>query len=156
MALVSQAGSTHRIGVESIRCKGGNYVAFSVSAHMESLKMKETPIGSSLSCCSGNITHGLHIDSTRMASRRGGRVIVAASPPTEDTVVATEPLTKEDLVAYLASGCKSKEKWRLIFHMLSRVISLPSPDFFRYLVQISSAICFFFTLFLYFCSILLV
>lgn len=44
--------------------------------------------------------------------RRGRRVVVGASPPTEDAVVVTEPLTKEDLVGYLASGCKSKEKWR--------------------------------------------
>lgn len=40
-------------------------------------------------------------------------VIVAASPPTEDTTVLMEPLTKDDLVAYLASGCKSKEQWRI-------------------------------------------
>ncbi|KAI8012219.1 hypothetical protein LOK49_LG06G00694 [Camellia lanceoleosa] len=39
--------------------------------------------------------------------------IVAASPPTEDAVIATEPLMKEDLVSYLASGCKPKEKWRI-------------------------------------------
>ncbi|KAJ1406017.1 Glutamine synthetase/guanido kinase, catalytic domain [Sesbania bispinosa] len=45
--------------------------------------------------------------------RRGRRVIVAASPPTEDAVVATDPLTKQDLIDYLASGCKSKEKWRI-------------------------------------------
>lgn len=39
-------------------------------------------------------------------------VIVAASPPTEAAVIATEPLTKEDLIGHLASGCKPKEKWR--------------------------------------------
>ncbi|KAI8004896.1 hypothetical protein LOK49_LG08G03401 [Camellia lanceoleosa] len=33
--------------------------------------------------------------------------------PLEDAVIATEPLTKEDLVAYLASRCKPKEKWRI-------------------------------------------
>jgi glutamate--cysteine ligase len=42
--------------------------------------------------------------------RRGGAV--AASPPTEEAVQMTEPLTKEDLVAYLVSGCKPKENWR--------------------------------------------
>lgn len=97
-------------------------MAFNFSTHAESLKMKEISIGSSsLSCSSGNIMHGLHIDSARTASRRGDRVIVAASPPTEDATVATEPLTKEDLVAYLASGCKPKEKWRLIFICLPRI-----------------------------------
>ncbi|KAK0586437.1 hypothetical protein LWI29_006833 [Acer saccharum] len=45
--------------------------------------------------------------------RRGYRSIVAASPPTEAAVIATEPLTKEDLVGYLAAGCKPKEKWRI-------------------------------------------
>lgn len=48
--------------------------------------------------------------------RRGLRkrcdLVVAASPPTEDAVVDTEPLTKEDLVNYLVSGCKPKDKWR--------------------------------------------
>ncbi|CAK9878042.1 unnamed protein product [Sphagnum jensenii] len=39
--------------------------------------------------------------------------IVAASPPGEELAVRTEPLTKQDLVAYLASGCKPKEKWRI-------------------------------------------
>eukprot|EP00271_Cylindrocystis_brebissonii_P007545 TRINITY_DN21110_c0_g1_i1.p1 TRINITY_DN21110_c0_g1~~TRINITY_DN21110_c0_g1_i1.p1 ORF type:complete len:524 (+),score=72.10 TRINITY_DN21110_c0_g1_i1:223-1794(+) len=47
------------------------------------------------------------------SSRSRGRPI-AASPPTEEaTRVETEPLTKEDLVAYLKSGCKPKEKWRI-------------------------------------------
>ena len=46
----------------------------------------------------------------RRGRRRGGAV--AASPPTEEVAQLTEPLTKEDLVAYLASGCKPKENWR--------------------------------------------
>ncbi|XP_022929020.1 glutamate--cysteine ligase, chloroplastic-like [Cucurbita moschata] len=113
MALVSNTGSIHRIGAGTVRYRGGS-MAFNLPTHMESLKMKDNPIGSSsLSCSSGNITHGLHVDRVRMASKLGGRVIVAASPPTEDATVATEPLTKEDLVAYLASGCKPKEKWRI-------------------------------------------
>lgn len=96
-------------------------MAFSLPTHMESLKMKENPIGSSsLSCSYGNSAHDLHKDGARMmASKRGGSVIVAASPPTEDATVVTEPLTKEDLVAYLASGCKPKENWRLIFQIRS-------------------------------------
>lgn len=47
-------------------------------------------------------------------SKRGNQLIVAASPPpTDEAVVATEPLSREDLIAYLASGCKSKDKWRI-------------------------------------------
>ncbi|XP_017698922.1 glutamate--cysteine ligase, chloroplastic-like isoform X2 [Phoenix dactylifera] len=56
-------------------------------------------------------SQGLRFDV--VGSRRGQRMVVAASPPTEDAVVTTEPLTKEDLVRYLASGCKPKEKWRI-------------------------------------------
>lgn len=48
----------------------------------------------------------------RRSRSLGQRLVVAASPPTEDAVVMTEPLTKEDLVGYLASGCKPQEKWR--------------------------------------------
>lgn len=40
------------------------------------------------------------------------QMVVAASPPREDAVVSAEPLSKEDLVDYLASGCKPKEMWR--------------------------------------------
>jgi len=54
---------------------------------------------------------------TQRIVTRGGRVIVAASPPTEDAVVVTDPLTKQDLVDYLASGCKPREKWRCHFHV---------------------------------------
>ncbi|TXG50510.1 hypothetical protein EZV62_023034 [Acer yangbiense] len=46
-------------------------------------------------------------------SRKGYRTIVAGSPPTEAAVIATEALTKEDLVSHLASGCKPKQKWRI-------------------------------------------
>ncbi|KFK30813.1 hypothetical protein AALP_AA6G029500 [Arabis alpina] len=31
----------------------------------------------------------------------------------DSAIVATEPLTKEDLIAYFASGCKPKEMWRI-------------------------------------------
>lgn len=55
------------------------------------------------------------IDSLKRIVTSGGRrLIVAASPPTEDAVVATHPLTKQDLIDYLASGCKTKDKWRCV------------------------------------------
>ncbi|CAI5936951.1 unnamed protein product [Closterium sp. NIES-65] len=50
---------------------------------------------------------------SRQRRRVGGRGVVAASPPTEEVEVRTEPLTKEDLVNYLRSGCKPKDKWRI-------------------------------------------
>ncbi|WZZ77844.1 hypothetical protein YC2023_098416 [Brassica napus] len=55
----------------------------------------------------------LYTNSVLKSSKRGHQLIVAASPPTEEAVVATEPLTREDLIAYLASGCKTKDKWRI-------------------------------------------
>ncbi|KAK9103611.1 hypothetical protein Sjap_020865 [Stephania japonica] len=85
-------------------------------------------IGSSSSQCfcsemRGRETRRAHGNLNRMswalrmdwAGRKMGRraVVVAASPPTEDAVVAAEPLTKEDLVGYLSSGCKPKENWRI-------------------------------------------
>ncbi|CAM0958142.1 unnamed protein product [Alopecurus aequalis] len=54
---------------------------------------------------------GFPAAAARSGRRRGGAV--AASPPTEEVAQLTEPLTKEDLVAYLASGCKPKENWRI-------------------------------------------
>ncbi|CAL5434068.1 unnamed protein product [Camellia sinensis] len=45
--------------------------------------------------------------------KRGHRAIVNAAPATEAAVIATEPLTKEDLVGHHASGCKPKENWRI-------------------------------------------
>jgi glutamate--cysteine ligase len=39
---------------------------------------------------------------------------MASASPVEEAVRVTEtkPLTKEDLVAYLASGCKPRSDWR--------------------------------------------
>lgn len=73
-------------------------------------KTKLSLLNSSSASYSYKAVQCLHSSSLGYKSR--SQFIVAASPPTEDVVVATEPLTKEDLVGYLASGCKSKEKWR--------------------------------------------
>ncbi|VVB11981.1 unnamed protein product [Arabis nemorensis] len=43
-----------------------------------------------------------------VASNQGIKATASAS-----AVVATEPLTKEDLITYFASGCKPKEMWRI-------------------------------------------
>ncbi|CAF2058957.1 unnamed protein product [Brassica napus] len=40
-------------------------------------------------------------------------IIVLDNDPIEESVVATESLTREDLIAYFASGCKPKQKWRI-------------------------------------------
>lgn len=76
-------------------------------------KMKEICFGVDISSLNASRrVQGNYFNHIGVRSRRGGLAIVAASPPTEDAVVAAEPLTKEDLIGYLASGCKSKEKWR--------------------------------------------
>ncbi|KAK0588277.1 hypothetical protein LWI29_037099 [Acer saccharum] len=87
MALVSQAGLTVTTN--------GNHRVFGLTNNIES---------SSFSSSSYYSTK---------KPRRGYRIIVAGSPPTETAVIATEPLTKEDLVNHLASGCKPKQNWRI-------------------------------------------
>lgn len=58
-----------------------------------------------------SFANAVEIGNSRRRRRNVG--IVAASPPRNDGVVgAGKTLTKQDLVAYLASGCKPKEKWR--------------------------------------------
>jgi glutamate--cysteine ligase len=112
MALISQASPSYFIHTE-IRHKAGNNVVFSMTNNTEASKMKELCAGFlPLSCNSAKKAHILQVDGPGVGCKRGHRVIVAASPPTEDAVIVTEPLTKQDLVDYLASGCKPKEKWR--------------------------------------------
>lgn len=115
MALISQAGLSYCVQYETVRCKAGHNVVYGLTNNIERSKVKESFF--SLPFSSSNSSKPLrsfHIDATG-ESKRGHQVIVAASPPTEDAVVAAEPLTKEDLVGYLASGCKPKEKWRFNF-----------------------------------------
>ncbi|PQM34608.1 glutamate--cysteine ligase chloroplastic [Prunus yedoensis var. nudiflora] len=68
---------------------------------------------SSLLSYTASKTHAMHVDNAEVGQRRRRCAIVAASPPTEAAVIAAEPLTKEDLIGYLASGCKPKENWRI-------------------------------------------
>ncbi|KAG5593209.1 hypothetical protein H5410_043723 [Solanum commersonii] len=111
MALMSQAGSSHCIYSEKIRCIGGHS---NIMNNMEMFKMREISFGVDISSRNASKrVQGNHLNLIGVGRRRGGLTIVAASPPTEDAVVAAEPLTKEDLVGYLASGCKTKEKWRI-------------------------------------------
>lgn len=113
MALMSQSGPSYGMHSEVIKRKGG---CNNVVNNMGIFKRNEISLGfSSSSRSSPKGIQGLHLDCTGAGSRRGHRLTVAASPPTEDIVTATEPLTKEDLVGYLASGCKTKEKWRFTF-----------------------------------------
>lgn len=69
------------------------------------------------------VAHSMYNDAS-VIYRRRCQVIVAASPPTEDVVSSTEPLTKEDLVQYLASGCKPKDKWRYYSLIVNKIIQL--------------------------------
>lgn len=115
MALITQTGSSYCIRNEMFQNKTGQNVVFSRASNIEASKLKDNCIGfSSLSCNSARKTQILHTDNAGVGQKRRHSVVVAASPPTEDAVIATEPLTKEDLVAYLASGCKPKEAWRYV------------------------------------------
>ncbi|KAK6137464.1 hypothetical protein DH2020_028821 [Rehmannia glutinosa] len=114
MALMSHPSSSHCIHSEIIQCKSRHNGVNSFANTMESTKNKDIVFGlRPPSRSSMKLTQSWSLDGTEMRQGRGHLVTVAASPPTEDAVIASEPLTKEDLVGYLASGCKPKEKWRI-------------------------------------------
>ncbi|KAA8522403.1 hypothetical protein F0562_013236 [Nyssa sinensis] len=114
MALISQAGPSCCNHSKDILCKSGHNVAFNMANNMKASKLNEPCVGlPSLAWNSSKTTQSLHLDGAGLGCKKGHRLIVAASPPTEDAAIAMEPLTKEDLVGYLASGCKPKEKWRI-------------------------------------------
>ncbi|KAJ9173609.1 hypothetical protein P3X46_016726 [Hevea brasiliensis] len=109
MKLVSQAHPSYCVPTEI--SKTSQNVVFGVTNRIEASKQKEKCFRFSSLLCNSIKTPGVPRECLRI--RRGNQLVVAASPPTEDTVIAAEPLTKEDLVGYLASGCKPKEKWRI-------------------------------------------
>ncbi|VFQ83958.1 unnamed protein product [Cuscuta campestris] len=107
MVLASRFGSSYSMHCEMIEC-------CSVMKNKGMLKTNETSVG----FCSSSLSFSkrmqqVHLGCGGGGSMRGYRLIVAASPATEDLVRTTEPLMKEDLVGYLASGCKTKENWRI-------------------------------------------
>lgn len=114
MVFVSRTGSMYCMRTEMIRCKVENNVVVSARHKFDSSPAKKSCVGfpSLSSDSTRKILNSRKRNFSVVGSKRGHTVIVAASPPTEDAVVATEPLTKKDLVEYLASGCKPKEKWR--------------------------------------------
>lgn len=119
MVVISRAGSMYcGHNIETTRCRVGRSAIFGTRHKFDAIYVKETRVG--FSSLSFDSARRIQITQRRsfsgVGSKRGDRVIVAASPPTEDAVVITEPLTKKDLVDYLASGCKPKEKWRYSFY----------------------------------------
>ncbi|CAH8306502.1 unnamed protein product [Eruca vesicaria subsp. sativa] len=104
MVFFSQAGGSYTLPSRSVCSKTGTK-SVSGGGGVRNLRMKEAYVSS---CSLLKTSHYVK------RIKRGHQLIVAASPPTEETtVVETEPLTREDLIAYLASGCKSKDKWRI-------------------------------------------
>lgn len=115
MTLISQVGPSCGVGSDVTRCTIGPNGVFGMTNNIETSMIKETCLSfSSSSCYSAKIAQVLHLENAGIGIRRRHRAIVASSPPTEAAVVTTEPLTKEDLVGYLASGCKPKDKWRYL------------------------------------------
>lgn len=108
MVSMSRMSSSHVIGTEVLQSKHGYTTLFSGLHNKKAVSHK---LNFAFPFDSSKTTQNMHVGEK---FRRGSKVVVAASPPTEDAAVATEPLTKEDLVGYLASGCKPKENWRFI------------------------------------------
>ncbi|KAF5197789.1 Glutamate--cysteine ligase [Thalictrum thalictroides] len=102
MALISQMGCSAYVSSELLQPQQQCYVD-------DKALFRTKPIASSSLLFTNNKTSQFHA----VRTKRGHHLIVAASPPTEDAVIATQPLTREDLVTYLASGCKPKEQWRI-------------------------------------------
>ncbi|CAH2078192.1 unnamed protein product [Thlaspi arvense] len=112
MALLSQAAGSYTVPSGPVCSKNGTKAVSGGVRNLDVLRMKEAYV-SSYSRSLSTKSMPLHSNHSVKRSKRGHQLIVAASPPTEEAVVATEPLTREDLIAYLASGCKSKDKWRI-------------------------------------------
>ncbi|XP_035830216.1 glutamate--cysteine ligase, chloroplastic isoform X2 [Helianthus annuus] len=105
MVSMSQTSPSHVIRTEILHSRSGYTSLFSGSYNTNAFRDKTTVAFPRDSPKTTNAV-GVKV-------RRGDKVIVAASPPTDDASPSTEPLTKEDLVGYLASGCKPKENWRI-------------------------------------------
>ncbi|XP_057763781.1 glutamate--cysteine ligase, chloroplastic-like [Salvia miltiorrhiza] len=114
MTLMSHPVSSRSIHSEVIQCKTRHNGVNTFANRVDSARRKETFL-----CLRSSLWSSLKVKPSSCSAGTGvGRrlrrhVIVGASPPTEDAVISTEPLTKEDLVGYLASGCKPKENWRI-------------------------------------------
>ncbi|CAA3017486.1 glutamate--cysteine ligase, chloroplastic [Olea europaea subsp. europaea] len=114
MAVMPQTGSSHCMHFDTIQCKVRLNGIHSIANTVEASKTKEISFGICPSSWNSfKATKSLNLNAVEVQYKRGYQVIVAASPPTDDAVIATEPLTKEDLVDYLVSGCKPKENWRI-------------------------------------------
>uniref|UniRef100_A0A2P2LDZ4 Glutamate--cysteine ligase, chloroplastic n=1 Tax=Rhizophora mucronata TaxID=61149 RepID=A0A2P2LDZ4_RHIMU len=114
MSIVSQTSPSAFVPTDIARPNSGRTLVFDAFNSLEVAKIKDSCVRFlSLSFNSRGTAQASGRDCLRARMKRGNQMIVAASPPTEDAVIATEPLTKEDLVGYLASGCKQKEKWRI-------------------------------------------
>ncbi|KAL0890888.1 hypothetical protein Bca101_014871 [Brassica carinata] len=108
MALLSKAGGAYTVPSAGPLCSKTRTKA--VSGGVDVLRMKDSSYYSRSLSTKSMLLHSNH---SVERSKRGHQLIVAASPPTDEAVVAAEPLTREDLIAYLASGCKPKDKWRI-------------------------------------------
>ncbi|PKI53989.1 hypothetical protein CRG98_025600, partial [Punica granatum] len=113
MALISHASPSSHVCDEIAKFRSDYSMNFGVPKHGEMAKMRLDFLNFASSSSPAKTLLSLHAGNASLGCKRGSRLIFAASPPTEDVVVAAEPLTKEDLIGYLASGCKPKEKWRI-------------------------------------------
>ncbi|KAK4802294.1 hypothetical protein SAY86_000497 [Trapa natans] len=112
MALTFHIVPSSQICSEIVQFRSDYSVKFGMVNHVEAVKMK-LKFPSFMSSCPTRDPLCLHGGGATIGFKGRGQFTVSASPPTEEMAITAEPLTKEDLVGYLASGCKPKEKWRI-------------------------------------------
>ncbi|KAK4748607.1 hypothetical protein SAY87_015193 [Trapa incisa] len=112
MALTSHIVPSSQICSEIVQFRSDYSVKFGMVNHVKAVKMK-LKFPSFMSSCPTRDPLCLHGGDATIGFKGRGQFTVSASPPTEEMAITAEPLTKEDLVGYLASGCKPKEKWRI-------------------------------------------
>lgn len=108
MALISRTSPSSYVRNEMEKFRSN----YGLNLGVEVAKTRLSFLSFNSSACPAKTPLSFCTGSASVGCKRGSQLTVAASPPAEDVAVAAEPLTKEDLIGYHASGCKPKEKWR--------------------------------------------
>lgn len=116
-----------KMGLLHLKCTSGSMFLRKV----ESTQREGTQFKMS-SLCNGSVNYQfLNKERARLKCKRGHSFIVATGPAIEAPVIGTEPLTKDDLIDYMLSGCKPKEKWRSPIYTLNCLLSFGAHNLLK-------------------------